>query len=286
MRILCTGATGFIGTNVVLALLDEKYEIAILKRKTSELKYLESYKSHITVYDYSDYSDIYTGIEEYKPDLIIHLATFSIYTHTQNNIQSLLDSNVCFGMHILEAMKRSGVSKILNFGTRWQHINNELYNPANLYAATKQAFYDILRWYNKDGIMSKTLELCDTFGKQDIRSKIVSLLIDAYKKKIPVELSKGEQILDILCVDNLVQYLILNIKNDRFYDNTVEQIVGQEIKLKDLGMLIEKLYNVKGLFLWGAKDYRINEVMTPPLCASIPQHHIYGDLESELAAYQ
>ena len=286
MKILCTGATGFIGSNLVPALLTQRHTVAVLKRKTSGLKHLENYKGSITTYDYSTYSDIYEVLQESKPDLLIHLATLYINKHTEDDVQPILDSNICFGMHILEAMKRSGVSKILNFGTRWQHINNELYNPANLYAATKQAFYDILRWYNKDGIMSKTLELCDTFGKHDIRNKIVSLLIDAYKKKIPVELSKGEQILDILCVDNLVQYLILNIKNDRFYDNTVEQIVGQEIKLKDLGMLIEKLYNVKGLFLWGAKDYRINEVMTPPLCASIPQHHIYGDLESELAAYQ
>lgn len=283
MKILCTGATGFIGTNLVLALLDDKHEVAILKRRTSGLKHLEAKKDSLIVYDYLHYEDIDFSIKNYKPDVIIHLATLYINNHTKDELQSLLDSNIVFGTHLLEAMKTNGVTKLLNFGTRWQHINNQIYNPANLYAATKQAFADILCWYNKNGIVSKTLELCDTFGKNDTRKKIVSLLVEACKNNVPVELSKGEQTLDIIHVDNLIQYIISNIKNDGFYDNTVEQIIGEEIKLKDLGLLIEKLYKVKGLFLWGAKDYRMNEVMYPPLCAAISKYHICGNLETELA---
>lgn len=279
MKILCTGATGFIGSNLVPALLTQRHTVAVLKRKTSGLKHLENYKGSITTYDYSTYSDIYEVLQESKPDLLIHLATLYINKHTEDDVQLILDSNICFGMHILEAMKRSGVSKILNFGTRWQHINNELYNPANLYAATKQAFYDILRWYNKDGIMSKTLELCDTFGPNDIRKKIVNLLVEACKNKKMIDLSPGEQILDITYVDSLVEYIIANIENDIFFDNAVIQIAGSEIKLKDLGNIIEDACGVRGFFNWGKICYRENEIMKPPLCSSIKKKYLTADAD-------
>ena len=282
MKILCTGATGFIGSNLVPALLTQRHTVAVLKRKTSGLKHLENYKGSITTYDYSTYSDIYEVLQESKPDLLIHLATLYINKHTEDDVQPILDSNICFGMHILEAMKRSGVSKILNFGTRWQHINNELYNPANLYAATKQAFYDILRWYNKDGIMSKTLELCDTFGPNDIRKKIVNLLVEACKNKKMIDLSPGEQILDITYVDSLVEYIIANIENDSFFDNEVIQIAGSEIKLKDLGNIIEDACGVRGFLNWGKMNYRKNEVMKPPLCNNLNIAKLEGKIENDI----
>lgn len=282
MKILCTGATGFIGSYLVPALLNKKHNVAVLKRKISNLKQLEKRKDNLTVYDYVNYQDIENALQEYKPDLIIHLATLYINNHSKEELQALINSNILFGTHILEAMRNAGVIKILNFGTRWQHMNNQRYDPANLYAATKQAFYDILRWYNKNGIISKTLELCDTFGKNDTRKKIVSLLIDACRNKVPLDLSPGEQILDITYIDDLVEYIISNIEDNGFYDNAIIQIIGTEIKLKDLGMLIEKQYGVKGFLRWGAKGYRKNEVMSPPLCENIAKAQLTADIHTAL----
>ena len=265
MKIVCTGATGFIGSYLVPALLNKKHNVAVLKRTLSDLKQLEKQKDNLIIYDYVNYQDIETALQEYKPNLVIHLAALYINNHSKEELQALINSNILFGTHILEAMRNAGVDKILNFGTRWQHMNNQRYDPANLYAATKQAFADMLCWYNKNGIRSKTLELCDTFGKNDTRKKIVSLLIDACRNKIPLDLSPGEQILDITYIDDLVEYIISNIEDNGFYDNTAVQIIGTEIKLKDLGTLIETQYGVKGFLRWAAKGYRKNEVMRPPL---------------------
>jgi len=282
MKILCTGATGFIGSCLVPALLSKRHSVAVLKRKMSDLKQLEKQKDNLTVYDYVNYQDIENALQEYKPDLIIHLATLYINNHSKEELQALINSNILFGTHILEAMINAGVDKILNFGTRWQHINDELYNPANLYAATKQAFYDILRWYNKDGIMSKTLELCDTFGPNDIRNKIVNLLVDAYKNKKTVDLSPGEQILDITYIDSLVEYIINNIENNSFFDNKVAQIVGTEIKLKDLGDIIEDACGARGFFNWGKIPYRENEVMVPPVCGNLNIVKLEGKIKKDI----
>lgn len=282
MKIMCTGTTGFIGTNLVFKLLAAKHVVALLKRKTSSLHILEQVRNDIIIYDYTTYTDIQNAITDFMPDVVIHLATLYINRHKVNDIPQLIESNILFGTQLLEAMKNSGVQKFINFGTRWQHVDNTFYNPANLYAATKQAFFDMLLWYMKNGISAKTLELCDTFGKYDTRKKIVNLMIEACKDKKHLDLSPGEQILDMVFIDHVINYLLKNIGNDGFFDNTALQLIGSEIKLKDLGCLIETLSGVTGFLRWGEKPYRNNEVMTPPLSSGIASHILKADLAEDI----
>ena len=58
-----------------------------------------------------------------------------------------MSSNITFGTQLVEAMVANGCYQFVNTGTSWQHYENDEYNPVNLYAATKQAFEDILRYY-------------------------------------------------------------------------------------------------------------------------------------------
>jgi nucleoside-diphosphate-sugar epimerase len=162
-------------------------------------------------------------------------------------------------------MIENGVTKFLNIGTRWQHLKNKRYNPANLYSATKEAFKDILVYYGTRGIRHKTLELGDTYGKGDTRKKIMELLITACQKKEKLDLTPGEQALDLIFVDDICQFIASNITSAAFFDNKAVSVSGATIKLRDLGTMIEREFKTKGLFNWGGKSYRENEAMKPPL---------------------
>jgi nucleoside-diphosphate-sugar epimerase len=265
MKILLTGATGFIGSNIIPALMANKFTVGILKRKTSALKSLSVYVNSITIFNYEKYSEIENSVSEFRPDLIIHMATLYINRHQGDDINSLIESNISFGVQLLEAMQKNGVRKILNIGTRWQHVNDQQFNPANLYAATKHAFTIFLDYYKKQGIEYKTLELCDTFGKNDSRKKIVDLLVDACEKKHAIDLSPGEQVLDLMYVGDLCDYIIKHIENEGFFDGTTVSLSGSIIKLRELGRIIENIYGVKNILNWGGRNYRENEVMFPPV---------------------
>jgi nucleoside-diphosphate-sugar epimerase len=264
MKILVTGATGFIGTHLVFSLLEYGYDVAMIKRKDSGLKGLTSVQNKIQIFASDAYNDIFFAIEKFTPDVVVHLAALYINQHESEHIVGLINSNILFGTHVLEAMIKNGVSKFLNIGTRWQHLKNKQYNPANLYSATKEAFKDILIYYGTRGVKYKTLELGDTYGLDDTRKKVLDLLIDACLKRKPVDLSPGEQTLDLSYVDDICRFVSTRIQSENFFDNKTVSLSGTVIKLRDLGTMIEQESKTKELFNWGGKPYRENEIMEPP----------------------
>jgi nucleoside-diphosphate-sugar epimerase len=264
MKILMTGATGFIGTHLVFSLVKHGHEVAILKRKDSALKMLVSLRDTIQVFNSDTYEDISFAIGKYAPDVVVHLATLYINQHKPGEIAGLINSNILFGTYVLEAMAEKGITKFLNIGTRWQHLENKRYCPANLYAATKEAFKDILGYYGTKNIRHKTLELGDTYGKGDTRKKIMELLITACQKKEKLDLTPGEQVIDLIFVDDICRFIASNITSSVFFDNKTVSLSGTVIRLRDLGATIEREFKTKGLLNWGGKPYRGNEVMEPP----------------------
>ena len=87
-----------------------------------------------------------------------------------------------FGAHILEAMALTSVSYFINTGTYWQHYGgSSTYSPSCFYAATKQSFQDILKYYTDSKLIkSITLKLFDTYGPNDSRAKIFTILSELF----------------------------------------------------------------------------------------------------------
>jgi nucleoside-diphosphate-sugar epimerase len=258
-RIMVTGATGFIGSHLIPILLREYYQVAIIKRKQTKYE-----NSNVRIIDSDCCESIRSGIKDFKPDVVIHLATLYINKHTPAQIAELINSNITFGTYILEAMAENNILRFVNIGTYAQHFGGKEYCPVNLYAATKEAFKDILAFYESKAIQHKTIELFDTYGEGDTRKKIMELLITACLNKKPLDLTSGEQFLDLSSVDDICEFLVSHIKKPDFFDNGTIALSGNVIKLRDLGAIIESHFNAPGILHWGAKQYRDNEMMKPP----------------------
>jgi nucleoside-diphosphate-sugar epimerase len=261
MKILITGATGFIGSHLVSVLLEAGHEVAVTKRKTARA---ENITVGVQVIDSENYDTIYSGIKNFTPGIVIHLAAEYVNKHEPEQIAGLINSNITFGTWILEAMITNNIEQFINIGTRFQHLRNSSYCPVNLYAATKEAFKNILTFYESRGIIHKTIELSDTYGEGDTRKKIMELLITACRNKEPLDLTPGEQLLDLASVDDICDFLMSHIDKPDFFNNKTITLSGNVIKLRDLGNMIEQRFNTQGILRWGARPYRENEIMAPP----------------------
>ncbi len=266
-RILLTGATGFVGRNLVPHLLRNGFAVEVLVRPDSNPSVLGSFARDVRVHRYlGDYESAEKALLESKPDVLVHLATHFVARHKPSDISSLIQSNVLFGAHLLEAMGKAGTKFYLDAGTFWQHFGGEDYHPSALYAATKQALRDVLKFYvEAAGIRALTLELFETYGPGDTRAKVLNLFMNRSREGVALPLSPGEQELDLVHVADVCRAfetalsLLLNDRSDNKMP-VYSVSSGAPITLKDLGTRIEAVTGKKGFFRFGELPYRDREI--------------------------
>ncbi len=270
MNILVTGSTGFIGKHLVPSLIHKGFNVYVSQRKNSASNIVGEIKgSHI--FGESIQSDI-EFLQQNKIEGIIHLATDYKANHQASEVAGLIDNNIKFGAMLLEASVQAGVKWFLNTGTFWQHYiaDSMDYCPANLYAATKQAFEDIAKYYiETNSIFFITLKLCDTFGKNDTRNKIFNLWQKIAASGEVLQMSGGEQKIDILYIDDvisafgqLIELLQTNsagLKNG----NSFAAKAQARYTLKELAHIFKQVTGSTLHIEWGKRPYREREVMIP-----------------------
>lgn len=258
MRILVTGATGFVGQHLLPYLEKQGHEVYALVRPSTDGS--KVYTNHLYVFE-DDIEHLASYLLENHVDGIIHLASLYIAQHKPADIKNIVTSNVYLGTAVMEAAVKAGVKWFLNTGTIWQNYNVEPYSdrycPVNLYAASKQAFMDMAKYYTEvSDIRFCTLKLCDTYGANDTRRKIFALFEQIAKSGECLKMSPGDQKLDIVHIDNVVRdFEALAEKLDNGEQLREEYVVssGRQKSLKEIAKQYEIDHQVILNIEWGGQ---------------------------------
>lgn len=158
MKVLVTGTAGFIGSHVVIRLLDrgeevigvdnmsDYYDVNLKKARLARFSDNPRY-THIHA-DLADRAAIEAAFAKHKPQRVINLAAQAGVRYAAQNPHVYMDSNVTGFLHILEGCRHHGVehlvfastSSVYGANTKMpfsEHDHTE--HPLTLYAATKKA---------------------------------------------------------------------------------------------------------------------------------------------------
>ena len=255
MTILLTGATGFLGSHLLRALVNKGYEVVVLKRSTSNTWRLKGFENTFKSYDI-DQVPLQKAFEEQYIETIIHTAC--VYGRKGESIQQILETNLMFGIELLNT------GTFFNTGTL-------LYKYLNYYALSKKQFEEWLQLAS-DKIQVVNLKLEHMFGEQDGNDKFTSWILNELQQEKPsIPLTAGTQKRDFIYIDDVVSaYLTCLEQAPQLKSfNDIEVGTGVLTPVKTFVILVKEVLEklkgkpIKTQLNFGALPYREGEIMEP-----------------------
>jgi len=249
MNILITGATGYVGRNLITYLLSESdYKLFAITRGES------NFPSSVTVIKQDVNFD--ENIVNAKPNVVIHLASHLTSQSEVKDIDNLINANIIFGTKLLNALKRTSLQCFINVGSFAEyHYNDGTLNPTYLYAATKSAYRSVLKYY-AELLKFKVVHVIPytIYGKQNGSKKIMDILFESLNSAELIKMSDGLQSFDFIHIDDVTSFFLQLVKNLSKVSN--EEVLhlgtGKSNSIREVANIIQNITDKQINAQWGA----------------------------------
>ncbi len=259
MKILITGGSGYLGSQLACSLINQGNDIALLLRPRSTVPSCFPLSAQVEIGRCCSDQEIFEFIKLSQPNVIIHTAC--CYGRSNETPQEVINSNIGLGVSILNSL--TCIPKPVSF----INITTSLPSEVSFYALTKNEFINFSKWFfeNSKGKLQIVNLLVEHFyGPGDNGSKFIPYLLDkCLMKPTIIELTEGDQKRDFIYIDDLVNACNVIIKNLSEIGGfkSIPIGSGEVVSIKDVALLIHRLAGSKAVLKFGALPYRSNEVM-------------------------
>lgn len=226
MRILVTGTAGFIGFHLARRLIAEGHEVAgvdglttyydveLKRARHAILKKHNGFSEHILMLE--DKAALAAVCEEFKPEVIVHLAAQAGVRYSLENPGAYIDANLVGTFHVMEMARIHGVEHFLLASTSSAYGANDKMPfgetdrtdwPMTLYAATKKATELMSHSYSHLwNIPTTAFRFFTVYGPWGRPDMALFKFVDATVKGEPIDLyNNGDMVRDFTFIDDLVE---------------------------------------------------------------------------------
>lgn len=252
-RVLVTGATGFIGQHLVKSILKDGHSVAIIARDVKKAK--DFFEDSVAYIGFKD--NVFDDqLEEFNPEVVVHLASLSTSSDKKDDIVDLINSNILFVALLLDRLKELNIKLFINAASFSEyHDNNGILNPTYFYSATKTSARHMIDYYTKAyDIKFINTVLYSVYGAKAKSKKVIDYLCDSLASKDTVAMSEGLQVLDFIHIEDVVNVYLLILKKYEHLENSFYQFdVGTGIghNIREVKDELEKISKKSSNISWG-----------------------------------
>ncbi|MDP1526736.1 MAG: NAD-dependent epimerase [Rhodocyclaceae bacterium] len=229
MRVLITGAAGFIGSNLALRLLDrgdtvigidnhnDYYDPAIKEARLARHASHPNY-THLRI-DLADRKAIEEAFTTHQPQRVVNLAAQAGVRYSIENPLAYIDSNIVGFAHILEGCRHNGIEHLVYASSSSVYganttmpfsVHHNVDHPLSLYAASKKSnelmAHTYSHLYNLPTTGLRFFTVYGPWGRPDMALfKFTKAILAG--EKIPV-FNYGKHRRDFTYIDDIVEGVI------------------------------------------------------------------------------
>lgn len=259
MKILLTGASGFLGSSLALHWLATGHQVALLLRPTSQLDRLRGLGGAFDVGRCATDAEVVAFVRRVQPDVVIHTAC--AYGRQGETALQLVDANLRLGLLVMQTLQRT--EQAVSFISTGSVLEPEV-SP---YALSKHQFSQwgrMLASQSADKLRFVNVLLQHMYGPGDDTSKFTTHVLHACHRNEPVlKLTAGEQARDFIYIDDVVSAYSILLDQCHQLDPVLDIEVGSGVAptIRKFVETAHRLTASRTELLFGALPYRINEAM-------------------------
>lgn len=235
MKFLVTGGAGFIGHNVVRILESQGHECIVVDTCTDygfipkeELTYLidnrlKRINAQVRKIDIREGQFVDTIFKTYKPDVVIHMASFPRQKVVEQN-PSLASDVMSTGLvNLLEKSKQYAVKKFVYISSSMVYgdftadvLEAHICQPQGQYGIMKLMGEKLVEDYHRLGAFDYTIiRPSAVYGEWDVEDRVVSKFMTMAMRGETLRVKGAEEVLDFTYVEDTAQGIVLAAINDR-----------------------------------------------------------------------
>jgi dTDP-glucose 4,6-dehydratase len=260
VKILVTGADGFIGSHVVETLVKSGHEVRafVLYNSFNSWGWLDeseqSIQDSIDVFagDIRDPHGVDKAVE--KQDVVLNLAALIAIPYSYHSPDTYIDTNIKGTLNILQAARRHNVERIVQtstsevYGTAQYIPIDEVHplHPQSPYAATKVGADQLaLSFHASFDVPVGILRPFNTYGPRQSARAVIPTIISQLANKSKVKLGSLSPTRDFSFVQDTANGFLAAAQSDAIIGQTINLGSGFEISIKETAETIAKLMNTE-----------------------------------------
>jgi dTDP-glucose 4,6-dehydratase len=260
VKILVTGADGFIGSHVVETLVKSGHDVRafVLYNSFNSWGWLDesdkAIRDSIDIFagDIRDPHGVDKAVE--KQEVILNLAALIAIPYSYHSPDTYVDTNIKGTLNILQAARRHGVKRVVQtstsevYGTAQYIPIDEAHplHPQSPYAATKVGADQLaLSFHSSFDVPVGILRPFNTYGPRQSARAVIPTIISQLANKSKVKLGSLSPTRDFSFVQDTANGFLAAAQGDAIVGQTINLGSGFEISIKETAETIARLMNTK-----------------------------------------